>query len=104
VEDSCPKDQMKRLGITIITLLLLIGSMKAGGPAAMIPSSTDANKTPKLIWNRDLQKGSALPIHSVETIQQENAPFSFELTPRQQRNASAPNFRVDLDIIVQYSG
>ena len=73
---------MKNRRLIAIALLSLIGITKGQQtePAATIPAPTAGSEVSDLIWNRDLEVGSALPIHSIQSIEQQNGLFHFELT------------------------
>ena len=72
---------MKNRILFAIILLSLIGAIKGQqtAPAATISDASDGPQVSDLIWNRDLEVGSASPLHSIQTIEQQNGLFYFEL-------------------------
>jgi hypothetical protein len=72
---------MKNRRFIAITLLSLIGTMEGQQSelAGTNPAPTAGPQVSDLIWNRDLDAGSALPLHRIQTIEQQNGLFHFEL-------------------------
>ena len=46
---------------------------------AVVPAPSAEPQVSDLIWNRDLKTGSALPVHTIQTIEQHNGLFDFNL-------------------------